>query len=131
MIAGLFQGKFMAYSFIMMAVLLLLVACGGAAATPVSPTATPALQQPTATTAPAATTTAPMPTPAAQPTSPPAAQPQTAKEKAVAVIAVEPEHLSLRNIDAHGGQLLDTISGYIGHVDRDTRKVAPSSLIKS
>ncbi|MDA0735469.1 MAG: ABC transporter substrate-binding protein, partial [Chloroflexi bacterium] len=55
----------------------------------------------------------------------------TAKDRAVAVIAVEPEHLSIRNIDAHGGQLLDTISGYIGHVDRDTRQVAPSSLIKA
>ncbi|HZA23579.1 MAG TPA: ABC transporter substrate-binding protein [Dehalococcoidia bacterium] len=128
--AGRSQGKLIVDSFIM-AALLLLVACGGAAATPVPPTATTALQQPTATTAPAATTTTPIPTPAAQSTSPPAAQPQTAKDKAVAVIAVEPEHLSLRNIDAHGGQLMDTISGYIGHVDRDTRKVAPSSLIKS
>jgi ABC-type transport system substrate-binding protein len=49
----------------------------------------------------------------------------------VAVISVEPEHLSIRNIDAHGGQLLDTVSGYIGHVDRDTRQVSPSSLIQA
>ncbi|HZA25776.1 MAG TPA: ABC transporter substrate-binding protein, partial [Dehalococcoidia bacterium] len=128
MIAGLSQGKLVAYSFIV-AALLLLVACGGAAATPVPPTVP--LEQPGATAASVAATAAPVPTPTTQPVSSPAAQPQTAKEKAVAVIAVEPEHLSIRNIDAHGGQLMDTISGYIGHVDRDTRKVAPSSLIKS
>jgi peptide/nickel transport system substrate-binding protein len=72
----------------------------------------------------------PLPTASAQP-SPPPDSPQTAKDQAVAVIAVEPEHLSIRNLDAHGGQLLDTVSGYIGHVDRDTRKVSQSSLIKA
>jgi peptide/nickel transport system substrate-binding protein len=111
--------------------LILLVACG----TTTSPTNTPQATEgiaPIDTPMPAETVTqgGPQPTASAQSTLPPE-RPQTAKNRAVAVIAVEPEHLSIRNIDAHGGQLMDTISGYIGHVDRDTRKVAPSSLIKA
>ena len=74
----------------------------------------------------------PVPTAAAQPSPETSGAIASAKDKALAVIAVEPEHLAgIRGIDAHGGQLMDTISGYIGHVDRDTLKVAPSSLMVS
>ncbi|MSQ22338.1 MAG: hypothetical protein EXR53_03390 [Dehalococcoidia bacterium] len=100
--------------------LALAVACGGTSA-PAAPA------QPAVTVNPVQT----LPTATPQATLSPK-KPQTAKNRAVAVIAVEPEHLAgIRNSDAHGGQLLDTVSGYMGHVDRDTRKAAPSSLIKS
>jgi ABC-type transport system substrate-binding protein len=111
--------------------MVLLVACGTATA----PADTPgpvAVVTPTDSPGPAVTVTQtqPVATPSAQPSLQPD-RPQTAKDRAVAVISVEPEHLSIRNIDAHGGQLLDTVSGYMGHVDRDTRQVSPSSLIRA
>lgn len=105
-----------------------LVACG----TSTAPTGTPnpvAAVTPGDAPGPTATPAEP-PTPASAQPSPPPENPQTARDRAVAVISVEPEHLSIRNIDAHGGQLLDTVSGYMAHVDRDTRQVSPSSLIQ-
>ena len=98
------------------------VACGGAA----KPVEEPAVKS-----APVVKEQPVVPTPVAKAVDIPSDSPKTAKDKAIAVIAIEPEHLAgIRSIDAHGGQLLDTISAYIGHVDRNTLKVAPSSLMQ-
>ncbi|HEU0022867.1 MAG TPA: ABC transporter substrate-binding protein [Dehalococcoidia bacterium] len=111
--------------------MVILVACGTSTAptgTPLPVTAVPPVGKPE----PTATDTQAQPSATASPrTTPQPERPQTAKDRAVAVISVEPEHLSIRNIDAHGGQLQDTISGYMAHVDRDTRQVSPSSLIQA
>ena len=98
------------------------VACGGAA----KPVEEPAVKS-----APVVKEQPVVPTPVAKAVDIPSDSPKTAKDKAIAVIAIEPEHLAgIRSIDAHGGQLMDTISAYIGHVDRNTLKVAPSSLMQ-
>ena len=54
------------------------------------------------------------------------------KDRAIAVIATEPEVLFyMITADAHTGQFTDTINAYIGHLDKDTLAVAPTSLVQS
>ena len=62
----------------------------------------------------------------------PAAEPAMGKDKAIAVIATEPEVLFyMITADAHTGQFTDTINAYIGHLDKDTLEVAATSLVES
>ena len=118
--------------------LAVLVACG-TAEEPTSAPAAPAAAAPAAA-APAAAAPAAAPaataTPVAMPQEAPAAamadQPKTGKDKAVAVIATEPEVLFfMLTADAHTGQFTDTINAYVGHLDKDTLEVAPTSLLQS
>ena len=54
------------------------------------------------------------------------AEPTGGKDRAIAVIATEPEVLFyMITADAHTGQFTDTINAYIGHLDKDTLAVAP------
>ena len=57
-------------------------------------------------------------------------EPQTAKDKAVAIIATEPEVLFfMLTADAHSTQFSDTTQAYMGHLDKNTLEVAPTSLL--
>ena len=48
-------------------------------------------------------------------------EPQTAKDKAVAIIATEPEVLFfMLTADAHSTQFSDTTQAYMGHLDKNT-----------
>ena len=59
-------------------------------------------------------------------------EPQTAKDKAVAIIATEPEVLFfMLTADAHSTQFSDTTQAYMGHLDKNTLEVAPTSLLMS
>ncbi|HLF04776.1 MAG TPA: ABC transporter substrate-binding protein [Dehalococcoidia bacterium] len=111
-------------------VLALLVACGTAA----TPTSTPVATKPAPTAAAPAAPSSGSTTPTAmpKPTAAAPAKPVSAKSKAVAVVATEPAYLNaVPTADAHQGIILDTISGYLGHLDRDTLAVTPSPSIKS
>lgn len=58
--------------------------------------------------------------------------PISAKDKAVGVISSEPATLNaLPPVDAHTRIIMDTISGYMGHLDRDTRAISPSTMLVS
>ncbi len=110
----------------MVLVLAFLVACGAAATPTAGPQATTAA--PAATQAPGAG--APTAMPKATALAP--AKPVSAKNKTVAVIATEPASLNpIPSADAHARILMDTINGYIGHIDRDTLAVTASPSIKS
>ena len=119
--------------------LLGLVACGSAAAPPAAPVAeapaaapeTAAEPAPQASEAPVQMEAAPTAVP--EPAAAPQAMPKTAKNKAVAVIGTEPTILVGVGIgvDAHIGQLVDTLAAYIGHLDKDTLQISPTSMIKS
>jgi len=96
---------------------------------------------PAATELPAATTDLPttvpqelataVPAATAQPTAMPSGT-ESAKDRALAVIATEPENLfHMVTADAHTGQFTDTINAYIGHLDKNTLEVAPTSLVES
>ena len=59
-------------------------------------------------------------------------EPQSAKDKAVAIIATEPEVLFfMLTADAHSTQFSDTTQAYMGHLDKNTLEVAPTSLLMS
>ena len=126
--------------------LAVLVACGTAeepTSAPAPTAAAPAAA--TAPDAPAAAATAPDAPDATAATATPVAMPQeapapgdgmamqaTAKDKAIAVIATEPEVLFFMiTADAHTGQFTDTINAYLGHLDKDTLEVASTSLLQS
>jgi peptide/nickel transport system substrate-binding protein len=109
--------------------LVLAVACGSAAP---EPTAVP---DPTAATAadaaPAAEPTA-APTSQPTPAEPLSERPESAKNSAVAVIALEPEHLfPMRQLDAHGGTMRDTFVATIGHLQKETLELSPTPLVES
>jgi ABC-type transport system substrate-binding protein len=128
-----------------MVLVVLLVACGTAATPTPDPTATTA-PEPTPTIAPQETATTPpqsaaaaqqpaatpVPTTVPQQNPPPAEQPESAKDRATAVIGQEPGHLFIMQpTDAHTGQLLDTIYAYVGHLDKQTLDLAPTSQVVS
>ncbi|HLF04777.1 MAG TPA: ABC transporter substrate-binding protein, partial [Dehalococcoidia bacterium] len=111
-------------------ILAFLVACGTAA----TPTSAPVATKPAPTAAaPAAPSSgSSTPTAAPKPTAAAPVKPVSAKSKAVAVIATEPASLNpIPSADAHARIVMDTINGYIGHLDRDTLAVTPSPSIKS
>lgn len=121
--------------------LVLMVACGTAATpTPVpeeptqAPRAEPAVTSPPTeptTAAPAESETA-QPTATPQPAEPLSDRPRSAKSKSINVIALEPEHLfPMRQLDAHGGIMRDTFVATIGHLDKQTREISPTPLVKS
>ncbi len=96
--------------------LVLVVACG---------TSAPATSVPQAT-----SVTAPTAVP--QATEVPSVSATSAKDRALAVIATEPENLfHMVTADAHTGQFTDTINAYIGHLDKNTLEVAPTSMLVS
>ncbi len=73
-----------------------------------------------------------LPTAVPQPAAKAKAAPQEGKTKALAVIASEPETLFyMLTADAHTGQFSDTINAYIGHLDKNTLEVSPTSLVVS
>ena len=104
------------------------VSAAGADSAPAAPAAT---QAPAAPAAPAAAAAPPTAIP--KPSAPMAEAPKTAKDKAVAVIGTEPVILVGVGIgvDAHIGQLVDTLAAYIGHLDKDTLQISPTSMIQS
>ena len=112
--------------------LVFLFACGTAAeepapAEPAAPAA-PASAPADASVEPAA----PTPVAKVEEAPAPAAEPAMGKDKAIAVIATEPEVLFyMITADAHTGQFTDTINAYIGHLDKDTLEVAATSLVES
>jgi hypothetical protein len=129
MVRGPFNGKVVFYGSLL-ALLVLLVACGTAATpTPVPPTATTA---PEATTSPEATAApqpteamgaadTPMPTTAPQATQAPSGEIVSAKDQAVAVVGSEPERLFwMSTADAHTTIVTEQMTYYIGHLNKDT-----------
>ncbi len=116
-----------------------LFACGASApepaqqAAPAQPAPAAATQAPAAS-APEPAAPSPTATPVAQVQEAPkmAEEPAMGKDKAIAVIATEPEVLFyMITADAHTGQFTDTINAYIGHLDKDTLAVAPTSMVES
>ena len=82
--------------------------------------------------APAPAAAQPTPVAMAEPAGEMSDTPKTAKDRAVAVIATEPEVLFfMLTADAHTGQFTDTINAYVGHLDKNTLEVAPTSLVES
>lgn len=99
--------------------LLALVACGTSTTSDTAPQATAAPQ-------------AAVPKTAPQPTAAPAGSSTAAKDKALAVIATEPENLfHMVTADAHTGQFTDSVHAYIGHLDKNTLEVAATSSLVS
>ena len=113
--------------------LVFLFACGTAAEEP-APAEPAAPAAPASAPADASVEPAAGPTPVAkvEEAPAPAAEPAMGKDKAIAVIATEPEVLFyMITADAHTGQFTDTINAYIGHLDKDTLEVAATSLVES